>query len=207
MRTLLLTALFLTATLAGCTANDDGSLSLYVKDAPTDEFDEIHVVFTEVRVHVAGSEADSDDNATDNGTTDGEWITVFENATGQDIDLLAASGDASAFLGEADLTAGKYTQIRVIVVRAYGVDAEGAVTEFTVSSGTVKVVGNFEVTGGEETKVTVDFDLDRSIHQQGVLGDSWRMTPVIGQVIVEHVDDDASGEDVDEEGEIVNATA
>lgn len=196
MRIILLSALVLATAFAGCTASEGGSMSIYVKDAPTDEFDEIHVVFTQVRVHAAGSGNESDENATEAG-----WITIFENATGQDIDLLAASGDSAAFLGEADLDAGKYTQIRIIVQRAYGVDSEGNETEFTVSSGTVKVVGNFEVGGGEETQVTIDFDLDRSIKEQG--NGNWRMTPVVGKTIVTQVADEESGEDVAEEGEIV----
>lgn len=196
------------------------SASIYVKDAPTDEFSEIHVVFTKVEVHAAGdedadgnetsddgnetSEVDNetaDDDANETDEDDGGWITLFENANGTDVDLLAASGDASAFLGEADLEPGKYTQIRITVASAYGVSLDGNDTvNITVSSGTLKIVKPFDVIEGEEAKITVDYDLDRSLKQQG--NGKWRMTPVVGSVVVEHVDDDESGEDAHDEGEI-----
>lgn len=235
MRVLALTVLLMTAFLAGCTTTEgEGSASIYVKDAPTDEFSEIHVVFTKVLIHKAGGEEESEEESEEE--TEGEseaesaeamdeteeeseaetgedsedaeetesdagWITLFENSTGQDVDLLAASGDASIFLGEANLTEGKYTQIRIVTIDAYGIDLDGNRVDFTVSSGTLKIIGNFDVVAGEETKITVDFDLDASLKEQG--NGNWRMTPKVGKTMVEQVDGDASGAEAHEEGELV----
>lgn len=188
MRTLLLIML-VAAGLAGCVTEDGtGSASIYVKDAATNEFDEIHVVFTKVSIHGAG-------NGSDNGTG---WITVWENETGQDIDLLDLSGDRAAFLGEADLAAGKYTQIRIQATEAYGMQ-NGSRIDITLSNPTLKVVKSFDVEAGEESRIVIDFDLDRSVKEQGKNG--WRMTPVIGKTTVTIVDDASSGEDSLEEGE------
>lgn len=222
-KALLFASLFLVTALAGCTFPGDdgdgtGSASIYVKDAPTDEFSEIHVVFTEVRVHRAEAEHsgastsdsmgdnetmdDSMDGMDDNETDDdgGDWVTVFENETGVDVDLLNTSGARAAFLGEADLTAGRYTQIRITVEEAYGIDADGGRHDFAVSSGTLKVVRSFDVESGQETRIVLDFDLDRSLHETGH-GD-WRMTPVIGKTHVDEVEDEESGEESSEEGEV-----
>lgn len=194
------------AGLAGCVTDGEGSASIYVKDAPTDEFDEIHVLFSAVEVHYAGNGSDEDDgnetDAMDGNETDeddGEWRTIVESESGIDVDLLNASGTRSAFLGEADLEAGTYTQIRVHVIEAYGIE-DGERSDFFVPSGTLKLVRSFEVQADQETKITLDFDLDRSLKQTG--NGQWILTPVVGMTYVEVVEDDESGEDVHQEGDI-----
>lgn len=199
----LLALLLAGALLPGCFGDGQGSASVYVKDAPTDEFDEIHVVFTKVEVHAAGGGDDEsdDDNASSNQTSSAGWRTLFDNASGADVDLLNASGARAAFLGEADLDAGKYTQIRVHVLEAYGIQ-NGTRINITVSSGVLKLIHPFDVEADKETRIVLDFDLDRSLRQQGPDG-AWRMTPVVGTVSADVVDDDASGEEAgDEVGEI-----
>lgn len=175
--------------LAGCatSTNHTGSLSIYVKDAPTDEFDEIHIVFHQIQVHAAGNE-------TENGT----WLTVYENTTGFDVDLLDAQGARAAFLGEANLSAGKYTQIRIHVTQAYGVQGNSTVP-IALSNGILKVVRSFDVEADQETRLVLDFDLDRALKETG---QGWRMTPVIGKTFVHQVDDAQSGGEVHAEGEV-----
>ncbi len=187
----LFTALLVTATLSGCTTEGTGSASIYVKDAPTDEFAEIHVVFTEVRVHASGG------NETDNSTAG--WKTLVEDSAGIDVDLLNASGNRAAFLGEEDLAAGKYTQIRIIVAEAYGIDHDGARHDFTVPSGTLKLNRPFTVEADKETRIILDFDLDASLKENP---QGWRMTPKVGQTLVEVVEDSQSGAEAHQEGEI-----
>lgn len=205
MRLIAVSLLLLTTALAGCTTGGEGSASIYVKDAPTDEFSEIHVVFEKVDVHFDGGAGDGDDNATDEDDEeedDGEWVVLYENNTGMDIDLLAASGDVRAFLGEADLRAGTYAMIRIHTLDAYGIDHDGERHDFTVPSGVMRVPRSFEVVAGEETAITIDYDLDRSLTKAGPTG--WKMTPHIGHVEFERVDDDESGEEAAEEGELVD---
>ncbi len=175
---------------AGCVTGDggDGSASFYVKDAPRDDFDHVNVTFSEVRVHYAGDGGNESD--------EGEWITVVNES--RTVDLLNFQDEGSrAFLGETNLTAGTYTQIRVIVDDAYGISADdGSRVDITVSSGTVKVVKSFDIAEGEETRVILDVDLDRSLREQG--NGQWRMTPVIGKTIVEEGASGPNGDQPDE---------
>jgi hypothetical protein len=204
--------LLVAALAAGCAASGDGSASVYVKDAPAATFDEVHIVFTKVEVHAAGGDDDAepedavagnasaDGNATadGNGTSAG-WKVLFSDSAGVDVDLLNASGARAAFLGEASLGAGRYTQLRVTVKSAYGVE-NGTKVPLTVSSGTLKLNHPFTVKAGAETRLVLDVDLDRSLHQQG--NGSWRMTPVIGSVDAEQVGDGASGFEADQPGDV-----
>ncbi len=179
---------------AGCVTGDggDGSASFYVKDAPSDEFEHVNVTFSQVQVHFAGNGSDG------NESDEGEWITVVDEE--RTVDLLNFQEENSrAFLGEANLTAGTYTQIRVTVDDAYGISADdGSREDIVVSRGTVKVVRSVEIAEGEETRVILDIDLDRSLREQG--NGQWRMTPVIGQTIVEENPSTPNGDQPDEAG-------
>jgi len=193
--------------LAGCTGTADessGSASLYIKDQPADDFEEVHVIITEGRVHRAGDGNETAD--TDDESGDGEWITIFQNSTGLDIDLLAVQGSLAAFIGEANLTAGKFTQIRFTLDSAYGIDSAGARVEITVTNGQVFITKPFDIEAGMESRIVIDIDLDRSLIRQGgsapiIDEPTYRLNPVIGSTSVEIVDDAESGEDVHEPGE------
>lgn len=211
-----LTLLLAAASLAGCTASAaKGSASVYVKDAPSDDFDEVHVVFTDVLVKAEGNEHDDGQGDDDRGAEDGqgngddadgadeqgaqpddgegpEWTTVFHDDQGVDVDLLSANGTKAAFLGESDLPAGEYEGLRVVVKEAYGIQ-NGTRVPIALSSGVLKVQHDFEVGEDRETRLVLDFDVDRSLVQEGD-GD-WRMTPVLKSVSDDDVDDDASGEE------------
>jgi hypothetical protein len=196
---MLATLTLMAAMVSGCASQGEGSASIYVKDAPTDSFDEIHVVYTKVSVHAAG-DGDNDDDSDDGDNQTAGWKVLFDNASGVDIDLLNVTGDRAAFLGEDDLPAGKYTQLRVEVKQAYGVAENGSHVAITLPSGTLKFNHPFTVEADEETRLVLDFDLDASMEQQ--TDGSWRMTPVVGHVDAQQVDDDESGEDADSEGEV-----
>lgn len=206
MRSFLAVAALVAVAFAGCVGSapaSAGTASIYVKDAPTDDFAEIHVVFTKVEVHAAQDEGDHEgDEVSPDG---GSWITVWENSTAQDIDLLNATGDRAAFLGETELGAGNYTQIRVYATAAYGIDHDGERHDFALAPTPLKVVRSFQVESGMETRIILDYDLHRSIVQMGPNG--YRMTPVIGKTITQIVEDQESGEEVAQEGEIQDGVA
>lgn len=224
-------ALLIALALAGCSSStsDDGgspssgsgSASAYVKDSPSNDFKEIHLVFTQVSVHRSADSngtgnttatgvsttvanttvsASASANATATATQEAGWIVVFSDATGVDVDLLNTTGAKAAFLGEADLAAGHYQQVRITVRSAYGVHENGTHEDITVSSGTVKSVKSFEVESGKETRITIDLDLDHSLHQQG--NGHWRLTPVIGKTSAAVVDDEDSGSDQAQPGDV-----
>lgn len=231
LRSLLLAAVVAGAALSGCaTSGGEGSASIYVRDAPTDEFDEIHVVFTDVYIHEGGeddgNETDEEDGSDAGDGGDGGppesglrtaqhgdrggqenqfreeagWINVAGDPDGIDVDLLNASGTRAAFLGEANLTAGTYTQIAVVVADAYGITDNGTREEITVPSGVGRIVESFEIQADVENRIILDLDLDRAMTESG--GQGWKLTPVFGNTVVEQVDDEESGAQAHEEGEI-----
>lgn len=135
--------------------------------------------------------------------SEGGWITVVDEPDGVSVNLKNFTGDSRAFLGSDDLEAGTYTQIRITVTEAWGVqnattgadeptgnESEGNETsggervDFTVPSGELKIVRSFEVTANQTTAVTLDFDLDRSIQPAGQSGQVV-FKPVLGQIVIE----------------------
>jgi hypothetical protein len=102
--------------------------------------------------------------STSGAASEAGWITLVSG--NQTVDLKAFQGDAKAFLGEANITAGKYTQIRITVSQAYGTK-NGTQTNFTLPSGKLKLTGPWEATEGQATQLIVDFQLEKSIHKAG----------------------------------------
>jgi len=123
-----------------------GSLEVYVTDDQPAEIASVEVTITEVQVHRAG-----DDSAGEDG-----WITVIsDNRT---FDLIALrNSDMLGLLGEGQLEAGHYTQIRLSVDNVTVDD-----TAAEVPGDNIKVVGQFdiEIKADCTTQVTLDFDLD-----------------------------------------------
>jgi hypothetical protein len=113
---------------------------------------------------------DSDDER-----EEGQWLTVLDQNT--TVDLKAFNGTASAFLGGADVPAGAYNGIRLSVVAAHLVLKDGTSANVTVPSHKLRIVGHFTVEAGKETQLTLDFDLERSLHQTG--NGKWMLMPVL----------------------------
>lgn len=203
-----ISSLVFLAAFAGCADLDnsgdgddsgEGDVKFYVKDAPADELRAVFVTFNEVKVHRAG-EDDSTDEAlqsvpdddlstvpdNDIDGDDSSWVTIVN--TTKTIDLKQFQGDARAFLGESNVKAGKYTQIRIYVTDSYGEDLEGGRVNVTLSSGVLKIVRPWNVEDGKTTTLVVDFDLDKSLSKQG---EDYRLKPVL-KLTVENGNADAS---------------
>jgi hypothetical protein len=151
------------AALLQVPASANGTLSVYVKDDPS-MWSHVNVTFSAVQVH------SSDDN--------GSWMTLsIRNGT---LDLIALS-NVSALLAAGDIPVGNYTQVRILVASVTGVMTNGTAVTFTVPSGELKTTRPFNVTAGAANRLTLEFDLDRSIVQNG--NGDWRFTPVLGRII------------------------
>jgi len=140
-----------------------GTLTVLVTDAPSYTVTSVVVHFSEVWVHKASEGEDGE----------GEWIQL--NITGGmlengsfDLAELRDEGE-TAELAAAELVAGKYTQLRVIMDEVEGVqvDYEENPNEEPVNaklpSGTLKFVRPFEVAENGETEILLDFDLEKSV--------------------------------------------
>lgn len=142
-----------------------GTLVIQVRDAPSG-FSHVYVTFSEVQVHPAGAP-----NAS-------AWQRIVLAAS--TIDFMAL-GNLTTVLGVDRLTAGTYTQIRIVVAKVSGTLVGGSSVPLLVPDGIVKTTTPFDVPRGGVTTVTLDFDLARSITWSS---SGWTFRPVLGPVVV-----------------------
>jgi len=112
----------------------------------------------------------------DDNSTAG-WYTIVNES--QPFDLLALQ-NVTDLLGEENLSAGKYTQIRLIVEEAIltiNVSGEKEVHSAKVPSNKIKLIKPFWIYDNETTVLTLDFDVYKSFHKAGK--DKYIMKPTI----------------------------
>jgi PKD repeat protein len=105
------------------------------------------------------------------------WYTIVEES--QTFDLIALQ-DVTDVLGEEELTAGKYTQIRLTVEKAnitINNDGEIEVHDLKIPSNKVKLIKPFWIYKDETTVLTLDFDVYESVHKTG--NNKYMMKPTI----------------------------
>jgi hypothetical protein len=143
-------------------------------DAPLIEsgVEAVMVTFSSIRVHRSGDAEESEDG----------WIEIVGAETAVEdrtFNLLELVNGVSAVLGEQQLEAGKYTQIRIIVESSTAL-INGAEEELTIPSGQqtgIKLVGNFTVEPDQITDLMLDFDAEQSVRNLG--NGDWEMRPTI----------------------------
>ena len=180
-RTLMLLLAMITLLAVGCTTSNEngdsstvedvGTLVLKLTDAPVDEESIAGVYIAINKIEVNKSTAD-----------DANWTTVKEYDEPLEYNLLELTGGNFALLGEFELTAGQYNQIRFILdIQEQGQQpptTPGSYVKFTddsteplfVPSGGqtgYKAVGAFEVPVNGEVGVTVDFDVRKALQITG----------------------------------------
>jgi hypothetical protein len=129
-----------------------GTLEVRVTDAPDPSITAVYVTTDNIEVSIAGE----------------GWLTVIDEEI--TFELLALEG-VEAVLGTAELPAGKYTQVRLPVPEVQ-IEKDGELVTAEVPSGTIKLVGNFELAAGETTFISLDFEVDKSLvdrQRQGFL--------------------------------------
>jgi hypothetical protein len=153
-----------------------GSVKVALTDAPACGFDAVNVTVAKVRVHQSASAAD----------TDGGWTDITLNPA-RKINLLALTNGSLDVLGTAPLTAGHYTQVRLVldanaannmansVVPTGGVE-QNLDTPSAVQSG-LKLTGQFDVLAGQQVDLVIDFDACKSVLTKG--NGKYALKPVI----------------------------
>lgn len=148
-----------------------GLVEIFVTDdPPVLNIEKALITISGVQVHRATEEEAPDEE------TEAGWFTVVETA--QTFDLIELR-DAKAFLGSAELEAGRYTQVRLIVEEALAT-IDGTEHTLKVPSGTIKLVHPFTVEVGQTTELTLDFDAEESIH---AAGKKYIMRPTIKLIV------------------------
>ena len=179
-----------TSTLSGSSAAGKGYVNILVTDAPPEnEVTSIMVTVSSISVHMAGTETttvpmgattttttSSTSTATTStstiGTTPptssdegGKWISIPVSGPNP-FDLLKLQG-IDELLGTAQLQAGRYTQIRLVLTKVEVALGGGALQEATVPSGELKFVRPFDVITGGTTDIELDFDAQKSVNVTG----------------------------------------
>ena len=180
----ILPILLLIVAASGCTTQPEtGNLVLKITDAPNLNIEEALVTISNVQVHIPSESNESG------------WVTVVEGPV--EYDLVELIG-VEQVLGETELPAGIYTQIRLEVESAL-VTIDGVQHDLTIPSGSVKLVRAFEIRAGETTELILDFNAQDSIHQAG---SSYLMRPAI-RILGPSPGDGRDGDGQDDEPECV----
>jgi hypothetical protein len=174
--------------MAGCITAPVGqsTLIMAVRDAPkTTDIGTITYLglnISEVSVHRASAnqtapETDDEMTATesdDSGTAG--WTVVVDHP--QMVDLMRLT-DVSEVIGQKTMEAGKYTQIRLKIASGT-VTVNGTEHTLAVPSGVLKLNRGFVLTPNETLKLTLDFNVEKSIIRTG--SDQYKLKPVIAVI-------------------------
>lgn len=107
------------------------------------------------------------DDEQENGDGNAGWYTIVNKS--QIFDLIALQ-NVKELLGKKNLSAGKYTQIRLTIEKAeitINNSGELEVHNLTVPSGNIKLTKGFWIYEDETTVLTLDFDIHESVHKTG----------------------------------------
>ena len=158
MRYIMILAL-LTLLISACNDNStdanltgqDGRLKIYISDSPS-SLDSVVICVKRVEVHKSGSDSTSG------------WFTI--NDSTRYFDLLQLRNGANAVLGDSMLSAGHYTQIRLIIGDGSYIVDNGLRFDLIIASGYqtgLKLTHEFTIDPGAEYDLLLDFDVNRSI--------------------------------------------
>jgi hypothetical protein len=149
---------------SGCVQDGTGTLVLQITDAPGDlNITSAIVTISSVEVHLG---------AGGNNSSSG-WYTIVEEQKTYD---LVAIKDVKEFLGSENLSSGIYTQIRLHIDEARAI-IDGIEYNLSIPSSNIKLVSGFWINESLTTTLTLDFDVNESIHKTG--NDKYIFQPTI----------------------------
>lgn len=166
--------------------SDTAQLRVHLTDAPNPAIDSAVVTIDSISVHATGEAP----------------FTVLD--TPRTLDLLDYQNGLTTLMGELELPAGKYTQLRLSVADG-SVMSESTEYDVFVPSGSVKINRPFDVCAGGEVDLVFDFDALKSLkYNKGK--DEFMLKPVVKIASVESqcpadngndaTDDEDDGSDV-----------
>ena len=160
--------------LSGCVEEEIGVKTtlteIKVGDMPTDDFDNIWINFSEIRLH----------------SNESGWEIIPANESILPIDLLDLHVKGiNITLGIANISIGNYTKLWLNITNATGkLSSTGEIINFTIPSVILKIQQLFKLDEGENT-ITIDIDLNNSILKYGD-GENYKLLPVISRLTHQH---------------------
>jgi hypothetical protein len=148
---------------SGCLQTRTGQLVLKITDDPGLNITKAVINISQVMVHRS---------AAVNNTTAG-WEMIVNNS--QTFDLISLL-NVTEFFGSATLSAGMYTQIR-LTVESCVITVNGTEYDCTVPSGAIKLNTPFTLMPDQTITLTMDFDVQGSVHETG--NGKYMFNPVI----------------------------
>lgn len=166
-----LAILMIAILITGCdtgSKSGSGTMTVEMADAPIDSADAVNVFIERVEVNRVGDS---------NG-----WTVL--NEPQQTYDLLELTNGATTVIGSAELEAGRYPQIRLVLSQSgHSVEVDGTVYDMFVPSGTqtgIKLNINAQIEEDIEYVLLLDFDASRSVVKAGQnQQNSYILKPVI----------------------------
>lgn len=153
-----------------------GTIRVVIMDAPV-PFDAVPITIAEVRI--GGDVSPEHDGLGGDENMDSEhggWTTIVDEV--QSFDLLKLQNGVEEALGEGEIPAGSYHQIRLVLTSA-AVVVDGQTYDLKVPSGEqtgLKLNYDFEVEADRTYELALDFDAQKSIKKTG---NGYLLTPVI----------------------------
>ncbi|HKP30696.1 MAG TPA: DUF4382 domain-containing protein [Gemmatimonadales bacterium] len=175
-----------------------GKVSILLTDAPGDV---LEAVVTIDQVYLQGGSSEAEGETEESGR-------VNLLAAPVTVDLLTLADEWMTLVGDAEIPAGQYGQLRFVVSGAYlkvaeeggdriyatsldysglpaGAEVSGSLQTPGFSASGLKVQFPGGVTVEGETSLLVDFDVAESFGHQAGQGDGWIMHPVLKGSVVE----------------------
>ena len=174
MKSYLLNTLFALSILllaTGCDPSENsstGTLQVVLTDAPAN-YESVMIDIQEVRIH-ADSDAEDDESG---------WRTINDQPV--KLDLLDLTNGTTEILGEEELEAGTYNQIRLVLGDDNEIVVDGQTIPLTTPSAQqsgLKLNVDAVIESGVTYRLLLDFDASRSIVQAGNSG-MYLLKPVI----------------------------
>ena len=167
----------------GGTGRVEGTLRVSITDAPACGYDAVYITVDRVRVNQSSSAADGD----------GGWTDIVVSPAKR-INLLDLTNGALEELGQANLAAGKYTQLRLVLVDndsshplANSVvptgGTETALDTPSAQQSGLKINTDIDVPEGQVADIAIDFDACKSVVKRGNSG-KYNLKPVLHAVPV-----------------------
>lgn len=168
----------------GGTGAPMGTMRVSLTDAPACGYDEVNITVERVRVHRSAS--------ADPGDPTG-WSDIVVDPALRRVNLLDLTNGALAELGEIELPAGTYQQIRLVLAPNTGTTPpansvvlsdtkeEIALTTPSAQQSGLKLNADVEVPAGKVLDVVLDFDACKSVVKRGNSG-RYNLKPVISVI-------------------------